>query len=306
MREGFVDKFAQYQAFVGVVEAGSFSAAANQLGVAKSLLSRRVSALEERLGDRLLHRTTRALHLSDSGQHFYQRARQILSDLQETENWVGEKAGQLAGPIRLAAPMSFGNHHLVRELSDFVHQHPDIELDLDLNDREVDLVNEGFDMALRIGALDDSSMIAKPLTDIHHITCASQAYLATHGVPDTPLALKSHFGLQYTNISPRRLWRFDDTVAVPKIVARSNNGETLAEWAANGHGIVSSPSFILGDYVRTGRLQQILVEHPRTPTKLHVLFPPGRLLPLRVRALSDFLAERFAAPIAWDRDLDIR
>lgn len=298
-----MDKFAEYEALVSVVEHGSFSAAAEHLGIAKSLISRRVSLLEKRLGDRLLHRTTRALHLSDSGREFYQRARQILSDLNETEEAIGEQAGRLAGPIRLAAPMSFGIKHLAPALNAFLQHHPHIEFDLDLNDREVQLVEEGFDMALRIGELPDSSLIARPLATIHHITCASPDYLKQYGEPASPNELRQHAGLQYAHVPPRRQWRFGDTVAVPRIVARCNNGETLAEMAVAGHGIVASPSFILGDYCRSGQLQQILTDFPRTATQLHAIFPPGRLLPRRVRELGDFLSQCFAPPSAWDLGL---
>ena len=172
-----MDKFADIEAFTAVVEAGTFSAAGERLGIAKSVVSRRVSQLEGRLGSRLLHRTTRRLALTDAGKNFYQRAVQVLADLDDAEQDVTEQATELRGPLKLAAPLSFGLLHLSAAIVDFLGEHPAIELNIDLNDRNINLVEEGFDMAVRIGELQDSTLVARRIGTMRSVTCASPAYL---------------------------------------------------------------------------------------------------------------------------------
>jgi DNA-binding transcriptional LysR family regulator len=181
-----MDRFADIEALVAVVESGTFSAAGERLGVAKSVISRRVSQLEQRLGSRLLHRTTRRLTLTEAGRNLYQRAVQILADLEEAEQGVVIESVELRGTLKLAAPLSFGLAHLSDALTDFLAQHPAIELNLDLNDRSINLVEEGFDLAVRIGDLPDSTLIARRLGTSHTVTCASRAYLEQHGEPAHP------------------------------------------------------------------------------------------------------------------------
>jgi len=300
-----MDRFADLQALVAIVESGSFSAAAERLGVAKSVVSRRLTRLEERLGSNLLLRTTRRLTLTDTGRAFFQRAQQILNDLDEAEQLTSEQAGELRGPIRLAAPMSFGLRHLSAALAEFMQLHPKIELDLDLNDRRVNLVEEGFDMAVRIGDLPDSSLVARRLGTIRSIACASPQYLASHGVPGSPQDLAGHPALQYAHLPERQQWTFtgadgEHIVAQPRTVMRANNGEALAEVAAAGIGIVSGPTFILNDYCQRGALRPILQQWQRPSTGLYAVYPPGRLLPARIRTLSEFLSTRYGDHPDWD------
>ena len=300
-----MDKFAQLEALVAVVELESFSKAAERLGVAKSLVSRRVSALEKQIGSRLLNRTTRRLTLSESGRDFYQRARQILNDLHDAEQQASSSVAALHGVIRLAAPMSFGQKHLAPALAEFMRQNPSIEFDLDLNDREVSLVEEGFDMAVRIGQLADSSLTARRLGAIRMLTAASPDYLQKNGTPAHPSELRDHQALHYSNIPTKLAWRFQSADgqqidAQPKLVLRANNGEALAEAASAGLGIVSTPSFILGSYCKEGRLQPILSEFERASVGLYAVYPPGRLQPRRVRLLSEFLAQRYGDNPYWD------
>lgn len=303
-----MDRFSQLKAFVDVVEAGSFSRAADRLGIGKSLVSRRVSELEKHLGTQLLQRTTRSLSLTSHGKAFFEQAIRILGDLDEAEQAVMDDAGALRGRLRVAAPLSFGLHHLGSAINAFLSDHPGIELDLDLNDRQVDLVEEGFDMAIRIGELPDSTLIARRLGAAHFATCASPSYLEKHGRPDHPDELAGHVGLHYTNTTTAEAWRFDGLdrdppTAIPGIRLRVNNGDALAAAAVAGLGIVNLPTFIVADALRRGELVAILRDYRRPPIGIHALYPPGRLTPRRLRVFSDYLQGRFGETPYWDDDL---
>ena len=303
-----MDKFADIEAFNAVVEAGTFSAAGERLGIAKSVISRRVSQLERRLGSRLLHRTTRRLALTDAGRNFYQRTVQILADLDDAEQSVTEETLELRGSLKLAAPLTFGLMHMSDAIAEFLKMHPAIEINLDLNDRNINLVEEGFDMAVRIGQLEDSTLVSRRLGTSHNVTCASQSYLATHGEPTHPDELQQHVGLQYSNIPYKQQWRFETpegkTIhAQPQIRVRANNGESLAAAACAGLGITTGPTFILGSYVKKGSLVTILNEYQRTSVGIYAVYPPGRLMPRRIQVFSDFLAQRYGDTPYWDNDL---
>ncbi len=303
-----MDKFANLQAFVTVVETGSFSRAAERLGVAKSVVSRRVSLLEGRLGVQLLQRTTRSLSLTGPGQQFHARAARILADLDEAEESIVNVSAALRGSLRIAAPLSFGLHHLSSALNEFMVAHPGIELDLDLNDREVNLVDEGFDMAVRIGPLRDSTLVARRVGTARFVTCASPDYLARHGVPRHPRDLEGHTGMHYANIPLKLAWAFSADGqgvgnAIPDIRMRANNGDVLAAAAVAGLGIVTSPTFIVSGLIASGRLKTILNEFRRPATGIYALYPPGRLIPRRVQVCAEFLAERFGDHPYWDREL---
>ena len=201
-----MDKFEDLQAYVAVVEAGTFTAAADRLGVAKSAVSRRITSLETRLGVQLLRRTTRRLNLTDSGRSFYERATRILADLDEAESAVRQEHGELHGVLRVALPLSFGIRHMSDPVAEFVRQNPDVCIDLDLNDRRVDLLEEGVDMALRIGRLSDSSLIARRLFSVRTVVCASPAYIEAHGAPGSPEDLADHRCLVYGNLPEPDVW----------------------------------------------------------------------------------------------------
>ncbi|MCB1772486.1 MAG: LysR family transcriptional regulator [Gammaproteobacteria bacterium] len=304
-----MDRFSELQALVAVVETGSFSRAGDRLGLAKSMVSRRVSQLEQRLGAQLLQRTTRSLSLTGAGQQFYERALRILTDLDDAEQSLADDASGLRGRIRLAAPLSFGLHHLRDALTGFMVQHPAIEVELDLNDREINLVEEGFDVALRIGELRDSTLIAKRLGTIRFVACAGPGYLAEHGTPTHPRDIASHTGLHYTNVPLSQAWQFDvgerkPLVVIPGIRLRANNGDVLAEAAAAGLGIVYGPTFIASRHIVAGDLVPILAGYRRAPVGIHAVFPPGRLLPRRLQVLTDFLRKRFGDRPEWDRPID--
>ena len=300
-----MNKFADIETFTAIVEAGTFSAAGERLGVAKSVVSRRISQLERRLGSRLLHRTTRRLALTDTGRNFYQRAVQILADLDDAEQSVTEETLELRGSLKLAAPLSFGLTHMSGAIAEFLKEHPAIELNLDLNDRNINLVEEGFDMAVRIGNLEDSTLVSRRLGTAQNITCASQSYLDRHGEPTHPDELHQHVGLQYSNIPYKQQWRYVNQdgktiYAQPQIRIRSNNGESLASAAIAGLGITTGPTFIMGKYIKEGSLVSILNEYQRPSVGIHAVYPPGRLVPRRIQVFSDFLAGLYGDRPYWD------
>jgi len=290
-------KLANIEALVAVVEAGGFSKAAERLNVAKSVVSRRVSMLEAELGVQLLRRTTRTQSLTGPGRQFYQRAVQILADLEEAEQSIVDSSAAIRGRLRLAAPLSFGLHRLNVALSGFMQLHPGIELALDLNDREINLVEEGFDMAVRIGVLRDSTLLARQLGSTQLVACASPEYLARNGTPQHPSELERHTGLHYANAPLKQVWQFtaggrEPLVAIPGIRMRANNGDALASAAAAGLGIVNTPDFIVAELIERGKLVPVLTEYRHPPLGIYAVFPPGRLMPRRVQMLADFLADR--------------
>ena len=205
-----MDRFEDLNAFVTVAETGSFTAAAERLAVAKSAISRRVARLEERLGVQLIHRTTRRLSLTDSGAAFYERGVRVLADLDEAESAVAQAHGELRGALRIALPASFGRRHMGEPICEFRRQHPRIEFDVDFNDRRVDLIEEGVDLAIRIAHLQDSSLIAKRLFRVRTHVCASPAYLAEFGAPQHPQELAAHACLVYSNLPEPGTWRCRD------------------------------------------------------------------------------------------------
>jgi DNA-binding transcriptional LysR family regulator len=304
-----MDKFEDLQAFVAVVEAGSFTAAAERLDAAKSAVSRRVSALEERLGVQLLRRTTRTLNLTDTGRSFYEHSARILADLDEAESAVQHEHGELRGTLRIALPMSFGVRHMCKPIAAFSRLHPQIRFDLNLNDRRVDLLEEGLDLAIRIGHLKDSSLIARKLFDANTVVCASQHYLKTHGTPESPEDLRNHDCLVYSNLADPDTWPWTNKDGSKrkvdvKTVMRVSSGDFLANAAAHGLGIVIQPTFIASEAIRRGNLVPILEEYTWPVTPAYALYPPTRHLSYRLRAFIDFLAERFAGTPQWDRDCD--
>ena len=304
-----MDKFEDLQAFVAVVEAGSFTAAAERLDAAKSAVSRRVSALEERLGVQLLRRTTRTLNLTATGRSFYEHGARILADLDEAESAVQQEHGTLRGTLRVALPMSFGVRHMCKPIAAFSRLHPRIRFDLDLNDRRIDLVEEGMDLGIRIGHLPDSSLIARRLFDVRTVICASPHYLSLHGEPQTPEELSEHDCLVYSNLADPGTWRWKDDQGQSQsvevnVVMRASNGDLLANAAAHGLGIVLQPTFLVSEAIRRGELVPILENYQWPVSPAFAVYPPTRHLSYRVRAFIDFLADRFAGTPQWDRDCE--
>ena len=300
-----MDRLEEMRTFVGVVEAGSITAAAERLVIAKSAVSRRLTDLEERLSVQLFRRTTRRMNLTDTGQSFYERCLRILADVEEAELAVSQQHGDLQGRLRVAVPLSFGLNHLGPAIDAFLRTHPGIEFDLDLNDRQVDLLAEGFDLAVRIAELADSTLIARQLAPVRHVVCASPAYLAERGTPRTPAELTHHDCLIYANAPNPGLWTYTDpdgrqgSVQV-RARLRANNGDCLNQAAEDGHGIVLEPTFIVHRAIEARKLRAILTDFQWPTIYAHAVYPHTRHLSRRVRAFVDFLAKRFAGVPYWD------
>jgi DNA-binding transcriptional LysR family regulator len=300
-------RFADLEAFIAVVEAGSFTAAAERLDVAKSAVSRRVNALEERLGVQLLRRTTRRLNLTETGKSFYEHSARIVADLDEAEAAVLQQHGELRGNLKVALPLSFGARHMDKPIAEFSHLHPRVSFDLDLNDRRIDLIAEGVDLAVRIGRLADSTLIAKRLFEARTVVCASPAYLERHGEPATPDDLAEHHCMVYANLPDPTKWVCTDRGGVRHVVdvpvtMTASSGDFLCAAARQGLGLVLQPTFIAGESISRGELQAVLTDYQWPVTPAYAIYPPTRHLSYRVREFIDFLAEYFSGVPYWDRD----
>ncbi len=300
-----MDRLAALEAFVSVAEAQSFSEAARRLRSSKSVVSRQVSALEAELGARLLHRTTRSLTLTEAGRGYFERATRILADLDEANLAVSQLQVAPRGRLRINAPMSFGFLHLAPALPDFLALYPEVSVDVTMNDRFVDLVEEGFDVAVRIGTLDDSSLIARRLAPIRRVVCASPAYFQAHGVPQSPDDLKAHECLCNSNIASAHEWRFMAPDGKPWPVTVKgrlsvNNGDALRVAALKGLGLTNLPTFIVGGDLQAGTLTTVLDEFIPQDMALNAVYPHARHLSPKVRAFVDFLANRFGPRPYWD------
>ncbi len=300
-----MDRFENMQSFIRVVETGSISGAADRLGVAKSAVSRRLKELEAHLGVELFHRTTRRMNLTDSGRAFYHQAVRILDDLMEAELATSQAHGELQGSLKIALPLSFGLLHLGPAISAFLQAHPQIEFDLDFNDRKVDLMQEGFDLAIRIASLADSSFIARRLAPIQTVMCASPAYLKRRGAPASPTELIDHQCLVYSLIRDFETWNLYDsknTLLAAKLrpYLKSSNGEFLRDAAIDGLGIVLIPSFLVYKEIERGDLIPLLTEYKQRQLAAYAVYPQTRHLSQRVRAFVDFLIQRFEGTPYWD------
>ncbi|MDX1576058.1 MAG: LysR family transcriptional regulator [Kiloniellales bacterium] len=296
--------------FARVVEAGGFSAAARELGLSKASVSKRIARLEDRLGARLLNRTTRRLSLSEAGEAFYAGCRRMVLEAEAAEQAVTHLAAAPRGTLRVNAPMSFGQIHLAPALNAFLERYPELAVDLVLDDREVNLVQDGFDVGVRIKPLQDSSLIARRLAPSRALICAAPAYLAAHGAPQRPEDLTRHSCLLYSYQSEPGVWLLRGPEGERRVRVsgrlRANNGEALLEAAVAGLGITRLPSFIIGEEVRAGRLQPLLTDWtPGNPVAVHAIYPAGRNLSPKVRVFVDFLAEHFGPEPYWDRGLGL-
>ena len=300
-----MDRFATLTAFVQTVESGGFTQAARRLGQSKSMISRQVAQLEAELGARLLQRTTRKLTPTEAGQTYFLRAQRILADLAEASAEIGQLQAMPRGKLRISAPMSFGVLHLTPALPAFLQDCPELEVDLSLSDRFVDLVEEGFDVAVRIGRLADSSLIARRITPIRRVVCASPAYLGRCGAPKQPADLTTHACLSHLDMAAAE-WRFrapDGGTQIVKVTSRfrAGNGEALRTMALAGMGLVYLPTFFVGADLRAGTLVSVLDEHVPEDSALYGAYPNGRHLSAKVRVFMDFLQRTFGPVPPWDR-----
>ncbi|MGE5548659.1 MAG: LysR family transcriptional regulator [Solirubrobacterales bacterium] len=300
-----MDRLAAMEAFVRVAEARSFSEAARRLRSSKSVVSRQVSALEAELGARLFHRTTRSMTLTEAGQGYYERCARILADIDEANQSVSQLQAAPRGKLRVNAPMSFGFLHLAPAIPDFLARYPDVDVDMTMNDRFVDLVDEGFDVAVRIARLADSSLVARKLAPMRRAVCASPDYLDAHGVPQSPEDLAAHDCLCYSNVALSDEWRFVTPDGKPWPVAvrgrlRTNNGDALRAAALKGVGLAYLPTFLVGNDLKAGTLVPVLGEYVPQDMAVHAVYPHSRHLSPKVRAFVDFLADRFGPRPYWD------
>ncbi|MBU2091801.1 MAG: LysR family transcriptional regulator [Alphaproteobacteria bacterium] len=293
--------------FARVVEAGSFSAAAEKLALSKSAVSKQVARLEDQLGVRLLNRTTRRLSLTEAGELFFARSTEVVAAAEAAEQAVTSLQDKPRGTLRLNSSMSFGQRHLGPAIPEFLFEYPDLSIDMTLTDRFVDLVKEGYDMAIRIGNMPDSSLIQRRLCDMQPLILASPDYLVRRGAPATPVELTQHNCLCYAYQATGDEWRFSGPEGVIRVRVsgqmRANNGDVLMEAAIAGMGIVQLPSFICGDAVRDGRLVPILTNYTLPGAAIHAVYPHARHVSTKVRAFVDFLAHRFGSEPYWDRGL---
>jgi DNA-binding transcriptional LysR family regulator len=305
-----MDRLTTLRSFLSVAELHSFSEAAKRLGLSKSLVSRHVSGLEAELGVLLLSRTTRRLSLTEAGQAYAERCGRILADLMEADQAVGNLQTVPQGRLKITAPMSLGTLHLAPALPRFTETFPGIQLDLSLSDRLVDLIEDGFDLALRAGRLVESSLIAKKLCPMRKLACASPDYLKTYGEPQVPADLTQHRCLSHSELAVQE-WRFVDAQKRPTNIAvqgpvRTNNGEAMRHLALAGVGIVYLPTFFLGPDIRAKRLIPVLESFTPQDSALYAVYPHARHLSPKVRAFLDFLAQTFPSSPKWDEGLDFK
>lgn len=295
-----MDRFQAIEVFVKVAELKSFTAAAAALGLSRTLVSDRVRALEDALGVRLLQRTTRRVALTEPGAAFLERVRVGLAVLEEASAEAASLSVEPRGVLRVNAPVSFGFRHLSPAIGDFLERHPEVRVELTLDDRVVDLIEQKVDVAVRIGELRESSVVARRLASCRVMICAAPAYLKRHGAPRRPDDLKDHLCLSYAYMQDGEDWRFtrgDEEVRV-RVDARlrSNNGDAIVAAAASGAGIALQPDFIAGPLLRDGTLVEILPGWRAAEFGVYALYPQGQFLPAKSRAFIDHLVKAYAHP----------
>ncbi len=298
-----MDKFREMQAFVAVAESGSFVNAADQLETSKAAVSRYVAQLEERLGVRLMHRTTRRQSMTDEGYAFLAHCKETLALIHDAEEEIQNKRKHPTGLIRINAPLSFGILHLAPLWGKFTALYPQVQLEITLSDRVVDLVDEGYDVAVRVARLPSSTLICRKLTSTSLVVCASPKYLKGKAKPKHPNDLKNHSVISYSYLATGDEWVFqghEGEVRVktqPKI--RANNGDTCRSAALSHQGIILQPTFIVGEDIQKGELVELLPQFKSIELGIYVVYPSRKLVSPRIRALVDFLVKEFEC-VSWN------
>jgi DNA-binding transcriptional LysR family regulator len=297
-----MDRLDEIAAFAAVAEARSFTQGARKLGVSSAQVSKLIARLENRLGARLLNRTTRDVSLTDTGRAYLERARQLLEDFEVLEGSVRDQVGP-RGTLKISAPVSFGARQLVPALLDFAAAYPEVSLDVSSTDRMVNLVEEGFDCAVRIGKLGDSSLVARKLAAVRLVTCASPEYLARAGTPTSLADLAQHEAIIDTNSPEPSLWRFGEPGERGDVRVRGrlrfNGAEACVAAARAGLGVTRTPAFAAAEDLRAGRLVPLLCGYEPELIHVHAVYPHARHLAAKVRAFVDFLAKRYAGEPEW-------
>lgn len=289
--------------FAQVVESGGFTAAGSVLGLTPSAVSRQVSQLEDRLGARLLNRTTRRISLTEIGAAYYERARAALDTLAEAEQAVVDLSAAPSGVLRISMPSIFGSFHIAPILPGFVDRHPGIVLDVSINDRFVDLVEDGLDIAIRVAELRDSSLVARRIAPFRRLVAASPDYLARRGTPVAPADLADHDCLVLTSYQPRGQWQFGagKTISAVRVSGRidSNSVDVLRRAALAGIGLVQLPSYVLSADIKSGQLVRLLTGYEADNRNVYAVYPASRHLSPKVRAFVDYLGETLGQPSYW-------
>jgi len=299
-----MDKFTSIRAFTRVVQHGSFAAAARDLRLSRSAVSKYVIELEQALGSQLLVRTTRSASPTENGQAYYERCIAILADLEEADLAVARLQSEPRGLLRVNAPMSFGTLHLGRAVADFMEKYPQLQIQLILSDQQIDPVQEGFDVTLRIADLPSSSLIARKIAPALRVVCAAPSYLARRGTPEHPADLRDHDCLAYGYLATGNQWKLtgpdgDHWIHIPWTLC-SNNGEVLRDAVVKGRGIALLPTFIVGADLQEGSLRSILTDYTTPEISVYAIYPQTRHLSVKVRVFIDFLVERFGGRQYWD------
>lgn len=301
-----MDRLTEMEAFVQVVDHGGFTDAARKMGLSKSAVSKHVSALEARLAVRLLNRTTRRVSPTEVGLAYYDRARSVLAEASEADSMVTAMQATPKGSLRISAPINFGILQITPAVAGFLAAYPEVDLNMVLDDRFVELVAEGFDLAIRIGVLADSSLKARKLAEARTVIVASPAYLEAAGAPASIDDLTDHQLLHYSQLSTGNFWRLHTASGEERQIRVGgrltvNNGEALMKAAEAGLGIAQVPSFMLGDALTSGRLVEVLAGRPRDIIGIYAVYPQGRFPQPKLRALIDFLGEHFkgTGPDSW-------
>jgi DNA-binding transcriptional LysR family regulator len=299
-----MDKLEAMNSFAKVVASGSYAEAGRRLGLTRSAVSKAVMELERQLGARLLDRTTRRVTPTEAGRAYYERCLAILADVEETESQISRLNDSPRGTLRVNAPMSFGMRYLGAAVADFMARYSDLKLELILNDRFIDPLEEGVDVTVRIGNLSNSSLIARRLAPARLALAASPSYIAVRGAPDTPEDLAAHACLAYGHMAAAQRWvllRGEEAVSVA-VHSRlcSNNGDVLREAALKGNGITNLPTFLIGPDIAAGKLKVVLSDYPPVPLAIYAIYAPNRYLAAKSRVFIDFLVERFGDRPAWD------
>ena len=293
-----MDKYQEMRVFTAVVDATSFVAAGEALGMSKAAVSRHVSDLEQRLGVRLMHRTTRKLSLTPEGEVFLARCRDILSNIEASEAEISTHRVTASGMLKVSVPVSFGIRHLAPLWSEFMDKHPGVTLDVQLSDRVIDLVDEGFDLAVRIARLPDSSLISRRLASTRLVLCASPSYLQRRGTPQHPSELSEYDVMSYSLLSMGDLWQFQGPKGAVSVKVRprmrSNNGDTCMAAALQGAGIQLQPMFLIEKQLARGELVEILPDFRSIELDIYAVYPSRKFVLPKVRTLVDFLTAKLA------------
>jgi len=293
-----VDRFLEMQTFNAVVDSGSFVKAADALNMSKAAVSRYVVDMETRLGVRLLHRTTRRLSLTDEGQVFYGRSKELLAELQEAEDEITSRSDAASGLLRINAPFTFGILHLAPLWGAFMAEHPKVRLDVTLADRLVDLVEEGYDVAIRIATLESSTLVSKKLATTRMALCASPAYLAQHGTPLHPSELARHSVVSYSYWSTKDEWRFEGPQGPVSVKTKpcmhTNSGDTCRAAALAHQGVILQPTFLVSKDLSDGGLVELMPQYRSIELGIYAVYPTRKHVSAKVRALIEFLAEHFS------------